>query len=100
MEAPQPTQADFNKTIAIVLLAEYLAVSLAHAASLALADAPHAVAMTARVAALWLFAGTLAINLVTMAGAYAMRRSENAPFARTSLAMTSGLAAIMVASWM
>ncbi|HTM67940.1 MAG TPA: hypothetical protein VL426_01445 [Candidatus Binatia bacterium] len=100
MEGHAPTEADFTKTLTIVLLAEYFAVAAAHAASIALADGPATIALCAKIASYWLFGGVLAINLCTLAGAFAMRRSENAAFARTSLTMTAAQVMILAASYM
>jgi hypothetical protein len=96
----EPTQADFTKTLAVVLLAEYLVVAVAHAASIALTDGPATIALCARVAAWWLFAGLLVINVATVAGALSMRRTEFAPFAKMSYTMTGAFACILVASWL
>ena len=100
MDGPKPTEADFTKTLAIVLLAEYFVVTAVHAASLALADAPEMIATCTRIGSLWLFAAMLAINLCTIAGAFSMRRSENGAFARTSLMMTTAQVIIMSASYL
>ena|SRR5688572_7942104 len=100
MNGPKPTDADFTKTLAVVLLAEYLAVAVVRAASLYLADAPRTIADTAHIASLWLFVAILCINVCTMAGAYGMRKDATfSDFAATSLKMTAGQVALLLASY-
>lgn len=100
MQGPKPTEADFTKTLTVVLLAEYFIVAAVHAASIALADGPARIASWASIASLWLCMAMLAINVCTMAGAYAMRRSEDAAFARTSFMMTGAQVVALSASYM
>lgn len=93
----RPTEADFTKTLATVLLAEYLAVEAARGLSLAwTGGAP----VTGFVATGLLFA-VLAANLATMLVAFGMRRDrDHARFAATSLAMNAGQVSLLVASFL
>ncbi|HTK04150.1 MAG TPA: hypothetical protein VL500_01070 [Candidatus Eisenbacteria bacterium] len=100
MNEQKPAEADFTKTLAVVLLAEYLAVAIARAASLYLADASQVVASAAHVAALWLFVGVCCANLCTIAGAFGMRKDPTyTSFAATSLKMTSAQVVLLCISY-
>ena len=96
-----PTDADFTKTLTAVLLAEYLGVSAARGLSLACAAGAPAAAGIVSFAAFWLFVTVIATNLAAMAVAFGMRRDrDHARSARTSLGMTAGQTAALVASYL
>lgn len=93
----RPTEADFTKTLVVILLAEYLGVTAARGLSLAWTGA----GPIAGYAALGLFLSVLASNLATMLIAFGMRRDRaEARFAMISLTMTAGQVALLVASFL
>ncbi len=93
----KPSEADFTKTLAAVLLAEYLGVVAARGLSLAWTGA----APIAGYAALGLLFTVLATNAATMLVAWGMRRDENdGRLASISLRMTGGQSVLLVASYL
>ena len=97
----KPAMADFTKTLTVVLLAQYAAVT-GWLALLPLLDADSRPALAAWVIGLvlpGLLLASLGTNLASMCIAWRFRKDGDiAPFARTSLMSTAAQTALLVAS--